>query len=106
MQTQEAASALILKQAKRLHLNIPFAMAVTSVGASALELVKPDEIAGYYAEAAVVDPNSSKNPAVLKWAESVKQKLEITPDYAAEIAYDATKMLLKAKIGRESCRER
>jgi branched-chain amino acid transport system substrate-binding protein len=96
MQTQEAASALILKQAKRLQLGIPFAVAVTSVGASALELVKPDEIAGTYAEAAVVDPNSSKDPAVKKWAAAVQDALKITPDYAAEINYDATKMLLKA----------
>ncbi|CAM5199809.1 Branched-chain amino acid transport system substrate-binding protein OS=Castellaniella defragrans OX=75697 GN=HNR28_003409 PE=3 SV=1 [Castellaniella defragrans] len=96
MQTQEAASALILKQAKRLRLGIPFALAVTSVGASALELVKPDEIAGSYAEAAVVDPNSSKNPDVRKWATAVHETLKVTPDYAAEIDYDATKMLLKA----------
>jgi len=96
LQTFEAPSALILKQARQLNLGIPFALGVTSVGASALKLVEPRDVEGYYAETGVVDPPFSTDPAVRSWAARVEKRFHIVPDYTAQIDYDAMKMLIKA----------
>lgn len=95
LQTFEAPSALILKQARQLDLKIPFGLGVTSVGASALKLVEPRDIEGFYAETGVVDPFSSDNANVRAWAAEVKKRFDIVPDYTAQINYDAMKMLAK-----------
>lgn len=96
LQTFEAPSALILKQARQLNLGIPFGLGVTSVGASALKLVEPRDIEGFYAETGVVDPPFSTNAAVRAWAAEVEKRFGIVPDYTAQIDYDAMKMLIKA----------
>ncbi|MBN9462325.1 MAG: ABC transporter substrate-binding protein [Burkholderiales bacterium] len=96
LQTFEAPSALILKQARQLNLGVPFGLGVTSVGASALKLVEPRDIEGFYAETGVVDPPFSTDPKVRAWAAEVQKRFDIVPDYTAQIDYDAMKMLAKA----------
>lgn len=95
LQTFEAPSALILKQARQLDLGIPFGLGVTSVGASALRLVEPRDVEGFYAETGVVDPPFSTEAKVRAWASDVQKRFDIVPDYTAQIDYDAMKMLAK-----------
>lgn len=95
LQTFEAPSALILKQARQLDLGVPFGLGVTSVGASALKLVEPRDVEGFYAETGVVDPPFSASAAVRAWAADVQKRFGIVPDYTAQIDYDAMKMLAK-----------
>ena len=96
LQTFEAPSALILKQARQLNLDIPFALGVTSIGASAQKLVEARDVEGFYAETAVIDPSFSTDPKVKTWAAEIEKRYGIVPDYTALIDYDATNMLIKA----------
>lgn len=95
LQTFEAPSALILKQARQLNLGIPFGLGVTSVGASALKLVEPRDVEGFYAETGVIDPPFSSDPKVQAWVAEIQKRYNIVPDYTALIDYDAMKMLAK-----------
>lgn len=96
LQTFQAPSALILKQARQLGLNIPFALSSQSIAGSALKLVEPADIEGDYAETAVLDPMFSSAPAVQEWTQKFEKRFGFTPDYQALLDYDATRMLLKA----------
>ncbi len=95
LQTFQAPSALILKQARQLGLNIPFALSSQSVAGSALKLVEAADIEGDYAETPVLDPIFSKSPEVQQWAQKFEQRFGFVPDYQALLDYDATNMLLK-----------
>jgi branched-chain amino acid transport system substrate-binding protein len=95
LQTFQAPSALILKQARQLGLNIPFALSSQSVAGSALKLVEAADIEGSYAETPVLDPIFSKSPEVQKWAQKFEKRFGFVPDYQALLDYDATGMLLK-----------
>jgi branched-chain amino acid transport system substrate-binding protein len=94
LQTFQAPSALILKQARQLGLNIPFALSSQSVAGSALKLVEAADIEGAYAETPVLDPIFSKNPVVQKWTQKFEKRFGFIPDYQAVQDYDATAMLL------------
>lgn len=95
LQTFQAPSALILKQARQLGLNIPFALSSQSVAGSALKLVEAADIEGAYAETPTLDPVFSKNPETQKWAVKFEKRFGFVPDYQALLDYDATGMLLK-----------
>jgi branched-chain amino acid transport system substrate-binding protein len=95
LQTFQAPSALVLKQARQLGLNIPFALSSQSVAGSALKLVEAADIEGAYGETPVLDPIFSKSPEVLKWAQKFEKRFGFVPDYQALLDYDATGMLLK-----------
>lgn len=95
LQTFQAPSALILKQARQLGLNIPFALSSQSVAGSALKLVEAADIEGAYAETPVLDPVFSKSPKVQKWAQKFEKRFGFVPDYQALLDYDAAGMLLK-----------
>jgi branched-chain amino acid transport system substrate-binding protein len=96
LQTFQAPSALILKQARQLGLNIPFALSSQSVAGSALKLVEAADIEGDYGETPVLDPIFSKSADVLKWEQKFEKHYGFVPDYQALLDYDATGMLLKA----------
>jgi branched-chain amino acid transport system substrate-binding protein len=95
LQTFEAPSAIILKQARQLNLNIPFGLGVTSVGASALKLVEARDVEGYYAETGTIDPPFSSDKKIKAWSDEVEKRYGIVPDYTALIDYDAMNMLIK-----------
>jgi branched-chain amino acid transport system substrate-binding protein len=95
LQTFQAPSALILKQARQLGLNIPFALSSQSVAGSALKLVEAADIEGAFAETPVLDPIFSRSPDVQKWAQTFEKRFGFVPDYQALLDYDATGMLLK-----------
>jgi len=95
LQTFQAPSALILKQARQLGLNIPFALSSQSVAGSALKLVEAADIEGDYGETPVLDPIFSKNADVLNWEQKFEKRNGFIPDYQALLDYDATGMLLK-----------
>jgi branched-chain amino acid transport system substrate-binding protein len=95
LQTFQAPSALILKQARQLGLNIPFALSSQSVAGSALKLVDAADIEGDYGETPVLDPVFSKSADVLKWEQKFEKRYGFIPDYQALLDYDATGMLLK-----------
>jgi branched-chain amino acid transport system substrate-binding protein len=95
LQTFQAPSALILKQARQLGLNIPFALSSQSVAGSALKLVEAADIEGAYAETPVLDPIFSKSADVQKWAQKFEKRFGFVPDYQALLDYDAAGMLLK-----------
>jgi branched-chain amino acid transport system substrate-binding protein len=95
LQTFQAPSALILKQARQLGLNIPFALSSQSVAGSALKLVEAADIEGDYGETPVLDPIFSKSADVLKWEQRFEKRFGFVPDYQALLDYDATGMLLK-----------
>lgn len=95
MQTFQAPSALVLKQARQLGLNIPFALGSQSVATSGLKLVEAADIEGFYAEAPMLDPIFSTDPAIQKWSEDFKKRYGFIGDSQALADYDATKMLLK-----------
>jgi branched-chain amino acid transport system substrate-binding protein len=95
LQTFQAPSALILKQARQLGLNIPFALSSQSVAGSALKLVEAADIDEAYGETPVLDPIFSKSAKVLKWEQKFEKRFGFVPDYQALLDYDATGMLLK-----------
>lgn len=95
LQTFQAPSALILKQARQLGLNIPFALSSQSVAGSALKLVEAADIEGAYAETPVLDPIFNHSADVQKWAQRFEKRFGFVPDYQALLDYDATGMLLK-----------
>ncbi len=95
MQTFQAPSALILKQARQLGLNIPFALGSQSVATSGLKLVEAADIEGFYAEVPMVDPIFSANPAIQKWSQNFQKRFGFIGDSQALADYDATNMLLK-----------
>lgn len=95
LQTFQAPSALILKQARQLGLNIPFALSSQSVAGSALKLVDAADIEGDYGETPVLDPIFSKSADVLKWEQKFEKRYGFIPDYQALLDYDAAGMLLK-----------
>ena len=95
LQTFQAPSALILKQAQQLGLNIPFALSSQSVAGSALKLVEAPDIEGAYAETPVLDPVFSQDAAIQKWTQKFEKRFGFIPDYQALLDYDAAGMLLK-----------
>lgn len=95
LQTFQAPSALILKQARQLGLGIPFALSSQSVAGSALKLVEAADIEGAIAETPTLDPVFSKDPEVVKWVERFEKRFRFIPDYQAIQDYDATMALLK-----------
>jgi branched-chain amino acid transport system substrate-binding protein len=95
LQTFQAPSALILKQARQLGLNIPFALSSQSVAGSALKLVEAADIEGAYAETPVLDPIFSKSADVQRWAQKFEKRFGFVPDYQALLDYDTAGMLLK-----------
>lgn len=95
LQTFQAPSALILKQARQLGLKIPFALSSQSVAGSALKLVEAADIEGAIAETPTLDPVFSKDPDVVKWVQRFEKRFGFVPDYQAILDYDATSMLLR-----------
>jgi branched-chain amino acid transport system substrate-binding protein len=96
LQTFQAPSALILKQARQIGLNIPFALSSQSVGTSALKLVEAADIEGFYAEVPVLDPSFSTEAAIQKWSKDFEKLTGFVADSQALTEYDSTKMLFKA----------
>lgn len=95
LQTFQAPSALILKQARQLGLNIPFALGSQSVAISGLKLVDAADIEGAYAEAPMIDPSFATDPAIKKWAQDFEKRFGFAGDSQAIGDYDATNMLFK-----------
>ena len=95
LQTFQAPSALILKQARQLGLGIPFALSSQSVAGSALKLVEAADIEGAIAETPTLDPIFSKTPEVVDWAKRFQKRIGFVPDYQAVQDYDATMTLFK-----------
>jgi branched-chain amino acid transport system substrate-binding protein len=95
LQTFQAPSALILKQAHQIGLNIPFALGSQSVALSGLKLLDASDIEGFYAEAPMVDPIFSTVPAIEKWSQNFEKRFGFVGDSQALADYDATNMLLK-----------
>ena len=95
LQTFQAPSALILKQARQLGLNIPFALGSQSVATSGLKLVEAADIEGFYAEVPLVDPIFSTVPAVQQWSKNFQKRFGFIGDSQALANYNAMNMLLK-----------
>lgn len=88
-------TALVLKQAKQLGIDIPIVASSVAETAVNLDITEPEDVEGLYLQTYAL-PNDNPDPKIQAWAEEYIEMFGTRPDAYALAQYDGLRMLFQA----------
>lgn len=88
-------TALVLKQAQQLGIEIPIVASSVAETAVNLDITQPEEVEGLYVQTYAL-PNDNPDPEIQAWTEEYIEMFDMRPDAYALAQYDGVRMLFQA----------
>jgi branched-chain amino acid transport system substrate-binding protein len=86
---------LILQQARRIGVDVPMLISMSTISAGAFDIVKPEDVAGQYSEASSI-PQFSTSPELMAWNSEFQKRTGISGDHISLGQYAAMMVLADA----------